>query len=75
MPWDVETAVERAKTLPRRQQQVLRALAGGKERKEIASDLGISRNTVNVYCANLFVALGVTNSREAAVVGVKAFKL
>ena len=75
MPLDIETAIERAKTLPRRQQQVLRALAAGKERKEIASDLGISKNTVNVYCAGLFAALGLTNSREAAVVGVKAFKL
>lgn len=72
---EIQQAIKRARTLPPRQKQVLRGLAGGKERKEIAEQMAISRRTVDCYCTAMFATLGVNNSREAAVVGVKAFNL
>lgn len=75
MSLNISEAVKRARRLPPRQRQVLRALAGGAERKEIADQLKVSRWTVDSYCAAIFATLGVHNGREAAVVGAKAFRL
>jgi DNA-binding NarL/FixJ family response regulator len=54
-------------TLSRRERQVLDMIARGDQNKEIAVALGISDNTVRVYCSSLFHRLGVTGRTQAAV--------
>jgi len=49
--------------LSSRQIEVLEGILEGKSRKEIASDLHLSENTVKMHTSTLFKALGV-NSRE-----------
>lgn len=73
-------AAQRAKELPRdvrrreaqelvgrlssRERQVL-VLLDGRERKQIAADLGIGFSTVKSYCDSIFKKLGVHSSRAA----------
>ena len=49
------------------ERQVLDMIARGDQNKEIAAALGISDNTVRVYCSSLFQRLGVTSRTQAAV--------
>ncbi len=51
-------------TLTRREQQVLRLLAEGRDVARIASDLFISRKTVENHRANIFGKLGLGNLAE-----------
>jgi len=51
-------------TLTRREQQVLRLLAEGRDVVRIASDLFISRKTVENHRANIFGKLGLGNLAE-----------
>jgi len=51
-------------TLTRREQQVLRLLAEGRDVVRIASDLFISRTTVENHRANIFGKLGLGNLAE-----------
>ena len=46
MSFDLPKSVRAAKRLPRRQQQVLRGLAEGKQRKELADELRMERDMV-----------------------------
>ncbi|WP_093509771.1 helix-turn-helix domain-containing protein [Sphingopyxis sp. YR583] len=52
--------------LSERQRQCLRGIARGLQAKEIASDLGLSYNTVNEHLRSARRLLGVTTSRQAA---------
>ncbi|MDH3335327.1 MAG: response regulator transcription factor [Rhodospirillaceae bacterium] len=52
--------------LTRRQLEVLRLMATGNSNKEIASELGISENTVRVHISAIITALDATNRTEAA---------
>lgn len=54
-------------SLSPRERQVLDMIARGDQNKEIAVALGISDNTVRVYCSSLFQRLGVTSRTQAAV--------
>lgn len=49
-----------------RQTQVLALLAQGKSNKQIASELNIATNTVNIHITSVFKILGVNNRTEAA---------
>jgi predicted ATPase/DNA-binding CsgD family transcriptional regulator len=64
-PVDLETQIERAGRLTRREQDVLRLLAEGRSDPEIAAALFVSRRTVATHVANLFKKIGV-HSRAAA---------
>lgn len=55
-----------ASTLTPRERSVVEMIAKGKRNKEIASELGISEDTVEVHARNLFAKLGVRD-RTAAV--------
>lgn len=54
-----------ARTLPRRQQEVLGGLARGLTNKEIAIELGISPATVKIHVARLVSWLGAANRTDA----------
>ncbi len=65
MSFDLPKSVRAAKRLPRRQQQVLRGLAEGKQRKELADELRLSENTVDRYCEAVYEKLNVHKLSEA----------
>ena len=52
-----------------RELQVLKLMGEGYANTEIASELGISSNTVKTYVKSLMQKLGVRNRTEAAVKG------
>ena len=52
--------------LSNREQQLVPLLVQGMSNKEIASNLGVSDNTVKFHLKNLFSKIGVTNRSEAA---------
>jgi DNA-binding NarL/FixJ family response regulator len=54
-----------------RELQVVRAVAAGKRRPEIAAALGLSPNTVSVYKSRAMAKLGVTSDTELARVGLR----
>ena len=56
-----------------REQQALRLLAVGKGTREIASDLGVSINTVRTHLAHVMAKLGVHSQLEAAARGRELF--
>jgi len=49
-----------------RQTQVLKLLAEGKSNSDIASDLGMSPNTVRIHVSSIFRTLNVDNRTQAA---------
>ena len=51
-------------TLTARQMDILEGILDGKSRKEIAADLHLSENTVNMHTTSLFKALKVTSREE-----------
>lgn len=53
--------------LARREQEVLRLIAGGFSNKEIADILSISPDTVKTHVRNIFFKLNVTDRTQAAV--------
>ena len=65
MGFDLNNAVKAARLLPPQQRLVLKHLAAGLSRKEIADRMALSGNTVDMHCMLLFRALGIHNSREA----------
>jgi DNA-binding NarL/FixJ family response regulator len=62
---------ERASGLTNREVEILRLIVGGKSNKEIASDLGLSVNTVAVHRANIMDSLGIHNTAELVVYAIK----
>jgi DNA-binding CsgD family transcriptional regulator len=63
-----EASVEESEiALTRREQEVLRLLAGGFSNKEIADILIISPDTVKTHVKNIFFKLNVTDRTQAAV--------
>ena len=70
MGFNLDNAVRAARGLPPQQRTVLKHLAAGLSRKEIADRMVISASTVDMHCDRLFRALGIHNSREAVRVAV-----
>ena len=62
----------RLRTLTRRETQVLRALAGGMERKEIADRLYVSPHTVRTHIQRVLAKLGVHSVIGAMAVARRA---
>ncbi len=62
---------ERAAGLTNREVEILRLIVSGKSNKEIASDLGLSVNTVAVHRANIMDSLGIHNTAELVVYAIK----
>jgi DNA-binding NarL/FixJ family response regulator len=58
--------------LTTRELEVLRLICDGKSNKEIASDLGLSANTVSVHRANIMDALGVHKTAELVVYAIRS---
>ncbi|MGH2499473.1 MAG: response regulator transcription factor [Candidatus Limnocylindria bacterium] len=54
--------------LSRREREVLELLAGGRRYKEIASSLGISESSVNVYVRRAMAELEADTPTQAAVI-------
>ncbi|HSR85232.1 MAG TPA: AAA family ATPase [Streptosporangiaceae bacterium] len=54
--------------LTNRELEVLRALAGGRSNREIASELFISDKTVSVHVSNILAKLGAASRTEAAAI-------
>lgn len=72
MSFDLPKSVRAARRLPRRQQEVLRGLAEGKQRKELAEELGLAAGTVDRYCEILFKQLNVHKTSEVVRVACAA---
>ena len=66
---ECESAVAR---LSPRQREVLRLLADGLARKQVAAQMGIAESTVGVHCEAIYARLGVSSVAQAVVVAVKA---
>jgi len=58
-------------TLTRRELEILQMIARGKSNKEIATDLGLSANTVAVHRANIMEALGIHKTAELVVYAIR----
>jgi two-component system response regulator FixJ len=58
-------AVAKARTLSRRQAQILRGLTSGQLNKIIAYDLGLSIRTVETYRSQVLAKLGLRSTAEA----------
>jgi DNA-binding CsgD family transcriptional regulator len=52
--------------LTKRQEQVARGLLAGKANKEIAYDLGLTENTVKVYCSRMYDQVGANGRMQYA---------
>jgi DNA-binding NarL/FixJ family response regulator len=62
---------ERESGLTARELEVLQHIVSGKSNKEIASDLGLSANTVAVHRANIMDALGIHKTAELVVYAIR----
>lgn len=62
---------ERTAGLTPRELEILQLIAMGKSNKEIASDLGLSANTVAVHRANIMNALGLHKTAELVVYAIR----
>jgi DNA-binding NarL/FixJ family response regulator len=62
---------ERESGLTTRELEILQHIVGGKSNKEIASDLGLSANTVAVHRANIMDALGIHKTAELVVYAIR----
>lgn len=60
-----------ARSLTRRQRDVMRLLALGRSNKAIAEELKLAEGTVKVHVSAIFKALNVTNRTEAVIVAGK----
>jgi len=64
--------VASARSLTRRQQEVLRLLSAGRSNKEIAQSLGLAEGTVKIHVSAILKVLGVGNRTEATVRALNA---
>ena len=62
---------ERDYGLTQRELQILQLIVNGKSNKEIATELGLSVNTVSVHRANIMQALGIHNTAELVVYAIR----
>jgi len=62
---------ERDSGLTARELEVLRYIVAGKSNKEIASELGLSANTVGVHRANIMDRLGIHKTAELVVYAIR----
>ena len=62
---------ERASGLTPRELEILRHIVAGKSNKEIASELGLSANTVGVHRANIMDTLGIHKTAELVVYAIR----
>ena len=62
---------ERHTGLTPRELEILRHIVAGKSNKEIASELGLSANTVAVHRANIMDALGIHKTAELVVYAIR----
>ncbi len=62
---------ERDSGLTVRELEILRHIVAGKSNKEIASELGLSANTVGVHRANIMDALGIHKTAELVVYAIR----
>jgi DNA-binding NarL/FixJ family response regulator len=62
---------ERASGLTARELEILQHIVAGESNKEIASDLGLSANTVAVHRANIMDALGIHKTAELVVYAIR----
>ncbi|KUF12600.1 response regulator transcription factor [Pseudoponticoccus marisrubri] len=65
---DPEEAHPLAKTLTRRELEVLEGLSAGKSNKEIARDLDLTEPTIKLHMKTLYRKLKVNNRTQAAIV-------
>ncbi len=61
--------------LTRRERELLEALATGRTNARLASDLGVSVNTIKFHLKNLYEKLSARNRAEAVAMGLKARRL
>jgi DNA-binding NarL/FixJ family response regulator len=61
-----EGAKQKWESLTEREHQVLRALAEGKDNKNIAQNLDVTQKTIEKHLSSIYVKLGVTTRTEAA---------
>ncbi|RSD17294.1 response regulator transcription factor [Amycolatopsis eburnea] len=61
-----------AKTLTRREAEVLRLIAGGLSNQDIAAALVISLETVKTHVGNIFAKLGAGNRSQAVVIAYES---
>ena len=59
MSIDLDKSARIARTLPKRQRQVLAGLGKCESKKQIAARLNISENTVRAHCKILYARLGI----------------
>ena len=57
--------------LSTRQREILAAITSGRSNKEIASDLGIRKDSVEDYLRTLFSKLGASNRAEAVAIALR----
>jgi DNA-binding NarL/FixJ family response regulator len=62
---------ERDAGLTARELEILRHIVAGKSNKEIASELGLSANTVGVHRANIMDRLGIHKTAELVVYAIR----
>ena len=48
-----------------RQQEVLKAIASGKPRKQVADELGVTQGTLRIHVQNIFSRLNIHSITEA----------
>ena len=63
---------ERNAGLTQRELEVLKMIVDGKSNKEIATELGLSANTVAVHRANIMNTLGIHKTAELVVYAIRA---
>ncbi|HEX4425041.1 MAG TPA: response regulator transcription factor [Terriglobales bacterium] len=63
---------ERSTGLTTRELEILQWICTGKSNKEIASELGLSANTVAVHRANIMDALGIHKTAELVVYAIRS---
>jgi DNA-binding NarL/FixJ family response regulator len=63
---------ERSTGLTTRELEVLQWICTGKSNKEIATELGLSANTVAVHRANIMDALGIHKTAELVVYAIRS---
>lgn len=59
-------------SLSNQELQVLKRFSAGRQRKQIARDLGIAENTVKAYATSMREKLGATNATHAVALAFRA---